>query len=116
MAEDGIDDDTDEKVDKSIHDADKRDAERREIYHGEGSIKDFEVEPEIETCMTDFYQKPYAGKDDYGYQVKLENENDRIIPINFYDNDDGFWNSFIDEKMQRWDEHDVLTKRSFFKH
>lgn len=41
---------------------------------------------------------------------------DPIIPIMYYDNDDGFWDKYLDDRIERWDENDVLTNRKFFKH
>jgi len=61
----------------------------------------------------DFYQKPYATGDmiESGQEAK-----DPIIPIIYYDNDDGFWDKYLDDRIERWDENDVLTNRKFFKH
>jgi len=39
-----------------------------------------------------------------------------LIPVNYYDNDDGFWTKHIEETVERWDEHDVLNHRRYFHH
>lgn len=80
---------------------DERLQERRQIYDKESSITDFQVEPEVESCSVDFYKKPYAEPMDVRAAVEMENE--PLIPINYYDNDDGFWTKHIEEKIERWD-------------
>ena len=40
--------------------SDERRKERSRILEQEMTISDFQVEPEVESCMTDFYRKPYA--------------------------------------------------------
>jgi hypothetical protein len=42
--------------------------------------------------MTDFYRKPYAEI----HEVEaIEKEAVHAQPVNYYDNDDGFWNEYI---------------------
>jgi hypothetical protein len=64
--------------------------------------------------QSDFYKKPYAEPD----HIEAEDEllHDPLIPVNFYDNDDGFWTQYMNEKIDRWGEHDVLNNRRYFKH
>lgn len=46
----------------------------------------------MEKVLTDFYilphNDPYAVKEDYG----------PILPLHYYDNDDGFWDEYIQMK------------------
>lgn len=53
------------------------------------NITEFTVEPEMEKVMTDFYLKPYPDVHD------VEEVADPILPLDFYDNDDGFWDEYI---------------------
>ena len=49
--------------------------------------------------MTDFPIKPYAGLEDIKAADHIANEHQ--VPINYYDNDDGFWDNFIKEKQEK---------------
>lgn len=63
--------------------------------------------------MVDFYQKPYAEIDE------IEGEAAEVVyqqSVNFYDNDDGFWDEYIDHKREKWDENPMMVHRKFFKH
>lgn len=87
--------------------------ERREILEGEMNISEFQVEPEVEQCMTDFYRKPYAEVHEVQaveQEVKFEQ------PVQYYDNEDGFWDEYIDWKHARWDSDTMLVNRKFFRH
>jgi len=48
-----------EKMIASVE-SDERRKERTRILEQEMTIVDFQVEAEVESCMTDFYRKPYA--------------------------------------------------------
>lgn len=76
-----------------------READRREIYDKEGNISQYELDPEVQQCMVDFPQKPYAGLDDV--EAKDDVANEHVVPINYYDNDDGFWDDYIADKEKR---------------
>ena len=39
----------------------------------------------------------------------------RTIPIDYYDNDDGYWDDWIEKKMRKWN-NELPTRRPFFKH
>ena len=88
--------------------------ERSALYEQEMSIDDYKVEAEVETCMTDFHRKPYGGVDEY--PVSIEERNEHLVPIDYYDNDDGFWDDYIKEKQHRSEKAGFLTHRRFFKH
>lgn len=82
-------------------------------------IEDYKVEPAANQCMTDFFtfEKPgldtiesrECGEIDKG--VAAED-----LPINFYDNDDGFWDDYQRYKLDRADRAGILTKRMYVFH
>jgi len=74
-------------------------AERAQIYEEEQSITQYELDPEVQTCMVDFPTKEYATIDEIEGADHMANEH--LVPINYYDNDDGFWDEYIAEKEQR---------------
>jgi len=39
-----------------------------------------------------------------------------VQPVNFYDNDDGFWDEFIETKRLRWQASPMIVNRQFIKH
>lgn len=70
--------------------------DRREIYDNELTTNEFELDPETQTCMVDFPTKPYATVDEVQAADEMANEN--LVPINYYDNDDGFWDDYLEAK------------------
>lgn len=39
------------------------------------------------------------------------------LPVDYYDNADGFWDSIISEKLRRYDQHKPMLKtRKYFTH
>lgn len=34
------------------------------------------------------------------------------VPVDFYDNEDGFWDSYIDEKLQKYNKVQPLSEKS----
>lgn len=61
----------------------------------EMNINEFTVEPEMEKVLTDFPIKPYSDPHD------VYEDPNPILPLNFYDNDDGFWDEYIAHKQER---------------
>lgn len=60
--------------------------------------------------MTDFYVKEYPNpKQRFG-------ADDPILPLNFYDNDDGFWDVYIKHKYDKWGSNQMIVNRPFIKH
>ena len=102
-----------EQVMKEVNKMD-HEGERRQIYDMELSIKDYELDPEVQTCMTDWPLKPYAGLEDIEAEKHLAN--DHLVPINYYDNEDGFWDNYIKEKQERQVSAGFITNRRYFKH
>ena len=102
-----------EKVIAGVDDVD-RDKERRNLYETEMNIDSYAVEPESESCLTDFPLKEYAHADE---PIRSKEElNEHLVPINYYDNEDGFWDTYIKEKHHKQEEAGLITQRLFFKH
>jgi len=95
---------------KLLGDSDERDLEMQKIKLDELNISDYQIEPEIEQSLTDFPVKTYPDP------RKPEADPLPNIPIDYYDNDDGFWDEYIAKKRQKWAEHDMIVFREFFKH
>ena len=76
------------------------------------SITQYQVEPEMEKVMTDFYTKPYP----HPLEDPLRTKKPLITPLNYYDNDDGFWNEYIQHKERRWAANPLIVNRPFLKH
>jgi hypothetical protein len=120
LSQDGIDDEDGEEEFNPMEQAlstlgaDNRATERRKIISEESGVADYQVEADVESVQSDFWKKEYAGPD----HIEAEDEllHDPTIPVNFYDNDDGFWTHYMEKKIDRWGEHDVLNNRKFFKH
>lgn len=82
-------------------------------------IEDFKVQPATNQCMTDFFTFDHCGLDDIevekagevNYGVRPEE-----VPLNYYDNDDGFWTDYIRHKQKRAEDAGFLTRRQFFTH
>jgi hypothetical protein len=77
-------------------------------------IKDFDLE-QIggggQEALKDFLIPPL--KNPYESAVNPE---EMDYPVNYYDNDDGFWDEFITEKKQRYDNMNTITRRRYLKH
>ena len=102
-----------ERVMKQIGETD-HEVERRKVYDTEQTITQYEMDPEVQKCMVDFPSKGYATIDEVEGAKDIANEH--IVPINFYDNDDGFWDEYIKAKQQRQVEAGFITNRKWFKH
>ena len=90
-------------------DEDSREREAAQIMEQELNITQYQVEPEMEKVMTDFYLKPYPDP-------KEPTPEPLIQPINFYDNDDGFWTEYISHKQNKWAANPLIVNRPFLKH
>lgn len=93
---------------------DERMKEREIIMSQEQNIDKYQFEAATDEIMVDFMPNGYAEVDDV--QAADVNKHDPIIPCNYYDNDDGFWNEYIQHKQQRWQDAGMITHRKFFKH
>lgn len=97
----------------SLDDDDKREKERRIILDKEQNIAAFNIEPEAETCQVDFYCKPYAEVHDIEAEPR---ECEHVQMVDYWDNDDGFWNEYLDHRMERMETAGFIVNRKFFKH
>ena len=84
----------------------------------EMNINEYKVEPATNKCMTDFHTFVHPQVDDVVSEVagEIPYVPAADLPINYYDNDDGFWDDYIKEKHLRGEEAGYLTKRLYFKH
>ena len=39
-----------------------------------------------------------------------------VQPLNYYDNDDGFWTDYIRHKQLKWAANPMIVNRPFLKH
>jgi len=69
--------------------------------------------------MTDFFEFEHAGPDD----IPAYSQGDRNfgvppeeLPLNYYDNDDGYWDDYISRKMKRHQDAGMITNRMYFIH
>lgn len=91
-------------------DESERERERTKILATEMNIDLYEVEPEMETVLTDFHIPPYPTPFEIAEEKKV------VLPLMYYDNDDGFWDEYIDRKYQKWGQTPMLINRKFYKH
>jgi hypothetical protein len=83
------------------------------------NIEEFKVQPATNLCMTDFATYNELGIDDVTaekcgevkFGVKPEE-----LPLNYYDNDDGYYDNYIRYKQTRAEEAGFLTRRQSFMH
>ena len=85
----------------------------------EMSINDYQVEPASNLCMTDFHTKEYPE----GHEIEARTVGDvefgvaaEQLPLNYYDNDDGFWDAYIKQKQERGARAGLITNRKHFIH
>lgn len=88
--------------------------ERERILGQEQNIDKFQFEAATEEIMDDYIPKKYADVDSVEAAETAQHEPQ--IPCNYYENDDGFWDDYIDWKQQRWQDAGMITHRKFFKH
>lgn len=69
--------------------------------------------------MTDFFEFDHAGPDDipaYSQGDKNFGVPAEELPLNYYDNDDGYWDDYISRKMKRHQDAGMITNRMYFIH
>jgi hypothetical protein len=64
----------------------------------------------MEKVLTDFPILPYTDPTTTACDPKP------ILPIHYYDNDDGFWTEYIQHKQDKWASNDMIVNRMFLKH
>lgn len=103
-----------EKMFEALDDNDViRDKERRVILDKEQNIAEFNIEPEAETCQVDFYRKPYAEVHEIAAEPR---EVEHVQMVDYWDNDDGFWDEYLDHRLERMEQSGTIVNRKFFKH
>lgn len=95
-------------------DHEKRMKERDKILNEEQNIDKWQYEAAAEEIMDDYMPKEYANIDEIEAADAVEH--DPLIPCNYYENEDGFWDDYIDWKQNRWQEAGMITNRKFYKH
>lgn len=100
-------------------DQDYRLEDMRRAADEEMNINEYRVEPATNQCMTDFFEFDHPGLDDVQAYVCGETEYGvppEELPLNYYDNDDGFWDTYIKEKQDRGERAGMVTNRMYFIH
>lgn len=91
----------------------------RKVAESEMGIDDYKVEPMTTQCMTDFFTFEHLGVDDIPARTPGR-DNVGVapaeLPLNYYDNDDGFWDKYIQHKQDRWEEAGLIVNRRDFIH
>jgi len=85
----------------------------------EMGINDYRVEPATNQCMTDFFLPDTPTGDDIEARTvgdKLFGVAAEELPLNYYDNDDGFWDEYIATKQRRGEEAGFIVNRRHFMH
>jgi hypothetical protein len=84
-----------------VMDEDFRKEDMIKAGEGEMSINEYKVEPATNQCMTDFFEFDHPKPED----VQAYTCGDRNfgvapeeLPINYYDNDDGFYDNYLAHK------------------
>lgn len=106
-----------------LNEEDRRE-DMRKIADADMNIDDYKVEPLTTECMTDFFtfETPQAEDIDEvlchkpNTNNQVPNDVPEELPLNYYDNDDGFWDSYIQYKFERWEDGGMLVNRKSFIH
>lgn len=98
-------------------DRDSRLDMRSSINAAATDIESYKVQPVSNQCMEDFPTMDDPGID----TTEIDNDHrygplPKELPINYYDNDDGFWDNYIDHKRTRGLEAGFMVKRPCFTH
>lgn len=92
----------------------------RKTVEAEMSIEDYKVEPMTTQCLTDFITLPHMSLEDIPAHVPTLSgpvgTPPEELPINYYDNDDGFWDEYIEHKQSRWNDAGIIVNRKHLIH
>lgn len=102
-----------------VLDQEHRLEDMRKVAEAEMNIDDYKVEPMTTQCMTDFFTHENMGPDDILARVPGHvnvGTPAEELPLNYYDNDDGFWDSYIQHKQDRWEQAGLIVNRRDFIH
>ena len=98
---------------------DSRMEDMRKVAEQEMNINEYQVQPATNQCMTDFFTHSHLGPDDIEARMAGDVNHGiaaEELPLNYYDNDDGFWDDYIQKKHEQWDQQGLITNRKFFIH
>ena len=85
----------------------------------EFNIEEYKVQPVTNQCMTDFFTFSHPQIDDIEVEVCGQTKygvKPEEVPLNYYDNDDGYWDNYIRYKHTRAEQAGMITKRMYFIH
>ena len=102
-----------------VLDEDSRLDDMRKVAEEEMNMEQYKVQPATNQCMTDFFNFEHPKIDDVEIEVSGETEygvKAEELPLNYYDNDDGYWDSLIQHKHQRAEDAGLITNRLYFMH
>ena len=92
-------------------DEESRERERKEIMEQDNvDIQQEEEDPEFAQVLTDFYVLPHPEAHE---TIEAPGP---ALPLQYYDNDDGFWDEYIAMKHKKLEDNPMIVKRPFFKH
>ena len=80
------------------------------------SIEGFKVQPATNQCLSDFPTMKHPKLDDVQCEMNSHGILPNELPLNYYDNEDGFWDNYIDHKRTRGEEAGYMVRRPFFTH
>lgn len=102
-----------------VLDDDYRMQQIQEIQINDMNIDEYQVEPATTQCLTDFpvLENPEIHEVEAHVSTNFfRGVEASELPINYYDNDDGFWDDYIKYKQQRWEDAGMITNRKYFFH
>lgn len=102
-----------------VMDEDHRLEDMRKAAEEELDIKQYEVQPATNQCMTDFFTHSHPKLDEIEAEVVGETEygvKAEELPLNYYDNDDGYYDNYLRHKHNRAEEAGMVTNRLYFHH
>ena len=75
-------------------------------------LESYEIAEDVDDkALKDFVIKPYSEPHQYECDPSSF-----YYPINYYDNEDGFWDDWIANKKRGYNENEMITKRPYVKH
>lgn len=93
-------------------DQEVRDKAREKMIMEEQNANNFSVDTATEDIETDFKMMGYVDLDHPGDGV----EKDTVQPVDYWDNDDGFWDEYLQHRQGRMEDAQYLINRRYFIH
>lgn len=103
----------------NLMDAQSRKDDMRRAAEQEMNIDDYQVQPATLQCLTDYPTFEHLGPEEIpAYTVGdiVHGVPAEELPLVYYDNEDGFWDEYIEMKNQRYAAQHMITRRPFFQH